>query len=119
MPINEKSLQEHPDDWWDPANAVFNGPYVVEAWTNGADTTLARNPNYVGDGIGNVGTIVLRPFTDPNARLQAFENGEIQFTFLAGSQPTRVCAERPRDAGEYEGGRAKPDLAGHPVQPRG
>ena len=82
MPINEKSLQEHPDDWWDPANAVYNGPYVVEAWTNGADTTLARNPNYVGDGIGNVGKIVLRPFTDPNARLQAYENGEIQFTFL-------------------------------------
>jgi len=82
MPINEKSLQEHPNDWWDPAHAVYNGPYVVSAWVNGADTTLTRNPNYVGDGIGNVGTIVLRPFTDPNARLQAYENGEIHFTFL-------------------------------------
>ena len=82
MPINAKSLQEHPDDWWQPANAVFNGPYIVKEWTNGADTTLTRNPNYVGEGIGNVGTIVLRPYPDANSRLQAFENQEIQFTFL-------------------------------------
>lgn len=82
MPINAKSLQEHPDDWWQPANAVFNGPYIVKEWTNGGDTTLTRNPNYVGEGIGNVGTIVLRPYPDANSRLQAFENQEIQFTFL-------------------------------------
>src|SRR5205085_1926806 len=77
MPINEKSLKDHPNDWWDPKNAVYNGPYIVKSWTSGGDTTLTRNPNYVGEGNGNVGTIVLRPYSDPNARLQAFENGEI------------------------------------------
>lgn len=82
MPINARSLEEHPTDWWDPQHAVFNGPYIVESWINGGDVILARNPQYVGDGIGNVGRIVLRPYQDPNARLQAFENGEIQFTFL-------------------------------------
>ncbi len=82
MPINSKSLAEHPEDWWDPKVAVFNGPYVVTEWVSGGDVTLKRNPNYVGDGIGNVGTIVLKPYPDANARLQAFENGEIQFTFL-------------------------------------
>lgn len=82
MPINAKSLQEHPDDWWKPEFAVFNGPYIVKEWTSGADAVLTRNPNYIGEGIGNVGTIVLRPYPDANSRLQAFENQEIQFTFL-------------------------------------
>jgi ABC-type transport system substrate-binding protein len=82
MPINAKSLKEHPDDWWDPKNAVYNGPYVVQSWTSGGDITLTRNPKYVGEGNGNVGTIVLRPYADSNARIQAFVNGEIQFSFL-------------------------------------
>ena len=82
MPINAKSLEEHPNDWWDPQYAVYNGPYIVKSWVSGGDVVLTRNPNYVGEGIGNVGTIVLRPYQDANARLQAFENGEIQFTFL-------------------------------------
>ena len=82
MPINEKVLKAHPNDFWKPGVAVYNGPYVVKAWVNGGDTTLTRNPNYVGGGIGNVGTVVLRPYADPNARLQAFENEEIQVTTL-------------------------------------
>lgn len=95
MPINSKSLEEHPTDWWEPANAVYNGPYVVQEWTSGADITLARNPNYVGDGIGNIGTIVLRPYQDANARLQAFENEEIQFTFLEDASQLQYARNNP------------------------
>ncbi len=96
MPINAKSLEAHPNDWWDPQNAVYNGPYVVSAWTSGADTVLSRNPNYVGAGIGNVGTIVLRPYSDPNARLQAFENNEVQFTFLEDASQLQYAQGNPQ-----------------------
>jgi peptide/nickel transport system substrate-binding protein len=82
MPINEKVLKAHPNDFWDPKNATYNGPFIVSKWVSGADTTLTRNPKYVGEATGNVGTVVLRPYADPNARLQAFENGEIQVTTL-------------------------------------
>ncbi|KAB8141843.1 peptide ABC transporter substrate-binding protein [Chloroflexia bacterium SDU3-3] len=82
MPINANSLKEHPTDWWDPKNGVYNGPYVVQSWVSGGDIALTRNPNYVGDGIGNVKNIMLRPYQDANSRLQAYENNEIQFTFL-------------------------------------
>lgn len=82
MPINAASLKDHPTDWWDPKVGVYNGPYVVSSWVSGGDVALTRNPNYVGDGIGNVKNIVLRPYQDANSRLQGFENGEIQFTFL-------------------------------------
>lgn len=95
MPINEKSLKEHPTDWWDPKNAVYNGPYVVQSWVSGGDVTLTRNPNYVGDGLGNVGTIVLKPYPDANARLQAFENGEIQFTFLEDASQVQYGRSNP------------------------
>lgn len=95
MPINAKSLQEHPTDWWQPANGVFNGPYIVKEWTSGADAVLTRNPNYVGEGIGNIGTLVLRPYKDANARLQAFENGEIQFTFLEDASQLAYAQNNP------------------------
>lgn len=95
MPINEKSLQEHPNDWWDPKNALFNGPYVVKSWVSGGDITLERNPNYVGDGIGNVPTVVLKPYPDANARLQAFENGEIQFSVLEDTSQVQYAQNNP------------------------
>lgn len=95
MPINAKSLQNNPTDWWQPAKGVYNGPYIVKEWTSGADTTLERNPNYVGEGIGNIRTIVLRPYKDQNARLQAFENGEIQFSFLEDASQLAYAQNNP------------------------
>jgi ABC-type transport system substrate-binding protein len=96
MPINAASLAANPDEWWNPdKGAVFNGPYVVQSWVSGGDVTLVRNPNYVGDGIGNVGTIVLKPYPDANARLQAFENGEIHFTFLEDASQLEYARNNP------------------------
>jgi peptide/nickel transport system substrate-binding protein len=95
MPINEKSLKEHPTDWWDPKNAVYNGPYIVKEWVSGGDILLERNPNYVGEGIGNVAKIALKPFPDANARLQAFENGDIQFTFLEDASQVQYAQSNP------------------------
>ncbi|MFZ5825459.1 MAG: peptide ABC transporter substrate-binding protein [Bacillota bacterium] len=82
MPIHHKVLASNPNDWWDLKNAVFNGPYVVKEWTKGGDTVLERNPHFGGEKFGNVHTIVLKPFSDGNARMQAFENGEIQYSAL-------------------------------------
>jgi ABC-type transport system substrate-binding protein len=95
MPINAKVLEEHPNDFWDPQYAVYNGPFMVKSWVSGGDTTLVRNPNYVGEVPGNVGTIVLKPYADPNARLQAFENGEIQFTFLEDASQLQYAQNNP------------------------
>lgn len=82
MPIHSKTLEEHPTDWWDPKYGAYNGPFIVKEWVAGGETTLTRNPNYVGDRYGNVDTIVLQIFGDANARLQAFENGELQYSGL-------------------------------------
>jgi ABC-type oligopeptide transport system substrate-binding subunit len=116
MPINAKSLEENPEEWWNPdKGAVFNGPYIVKSWVSGGDVVLTRNPNYVGDGIGNVGTIVLKPYPDANARLQAFENGEIHFTFLEDASQLAYA----QNVGQPQGRRPESDLARYPIQPRG
>lgn len=96
MPIHHKILQEHPQDWWDPKYNVFNGPFVVKEWVKGGETVLVRNPNYVGEKYGNVTKITLKPFTDPNARLQAFENGEIQFSFLDDTAQREYVLRNPK-----------------------
>lgn len=95
QPIHAATLAEHPNDWWDPQHAIYNGPYVVQSWVSGGDTVLARNPHYVGEGIGNVPTVALRPYADPNARLQAFENGEIHFTFLEDTSQVQYARNNP------------------------
>lgn len=97
MPIESKVLKEHPNDWWDPKYGAYNGPYVVKQWTNGGETTLVKNPNYVGDGIGNITTFVLRPYgDDPNATMQAFENGDIQFTFISDPSQVQYVQRNPK-----------------------
>jgi ABC-type oligopeptide transport system substrate-binding subunit len=103
MPIHSKTLQDHPNDWWDPKYQAYNGPYVVKAWVKGGDVTLARNPNYVGDKYGNVDEIVLKPYGDPNALMQAFQNGELQYAPLSDiSQITFVKRNPKLQAGYHE-----------------
>lgn len=89
MPIHSKTLQDHPNDWWDPKYHAYNGPFVVKQWVKGGDVTLARNPNYVGERYGNVDEIVLKPYSDPNAIMQAFQNGDIQYAPL--SDPSQIA----------------------------
>ena len=95
MPIHSKTLEEHPTDWWRPEYKAFNGPFIVDEWVAGGETRLVRNPNYVGERYGNVDVIYLKPFSDPNALIQAFENGELQYAGLGDASQVAYVKNHP------------------------
>ena len=61
------------------------GPYKFGSWTRGESLELVRNDDYHGDEAANLETIIFRPISDPTARLQALQSGELDG--YAGVEP--------------------------------
>ena len=52
------------------------GPFVFESWDRGQQVVLQRNDDYWGEK-AKIDTAIIRTISDPNARLQALRNGDI------------------------------------------
>ena len=65
------------------------GPFVFESWSPGENVTLTANPDYWGEQ-GQVTRIVFPVISDPTARRQALESGDIDGYDLVG--PADVVA---------------------------
>ncbi|WP_435299545.1 ABC transporter family substrate-binding protein [Timonella sp. A28] len=57
--------------------ALASGPYIITEYTEGQSIILEKNENYVGDKAGKLDRIVVRYNEDPQAQVQALQNGEI------------------------------------------
>lgn len=63
-------------------NWISSGPFLVESWTNDAEITFKKNPNYVfADKIWIAG-INIKVVEDSGTQLQLFDNGEIDYVKL-------------------------------------
>lgn len=74
----------------DPVNsAMGTGPFKLDSYDPGSEYRLVRNENYWKEGLPYVDRLVLRPYEDDNARVNALLGGEVDFaeyipwTFLA------------------------------------
>jgi len=56
---------------------LSSGPYIIDTYTEGQSIVLKKNENYTGDHTGKIDTIVVRYSEDPQAQVQAFQNGEL------------------------------------------
>jgi len=54
-----------------------NGPYYIDSYVLGEQTVLKSNPNYEGDRVPHVGTVIVRYFGNPQAMAEAVQAGEI------------------------------------------
>ena len=52
------------------------GPFKFETWERGQAVTMARYDDYWGD-VAKIDEAIIRTISDPNARLQALNNGDI------------------------------------------
>jgi len=84
MPLPEKVLTAHPQDWQTPQHWVGNGPYVVSKWTVNSSMVLTKNDKYFD--AKNVATkqITLKLSEDEALRNTAlhFRNGEVDIAPL-------------------------------------
>ncbi len=64
-PVPSHIVASHGDNWADPDNLVFNGPFGIESFEKNHSLILRRNPTYHGDYRGNLETIEIRSMTSP------------------------------------------------------
>jgi peptide/nickel transport system substrate-binding protein len=68
----------HPTGTYATEHPTGTGPFKFVEWTPGSRLVMERNEDYWGEAEGNIGELIFQPITDPAARLQALQNGEIQ-----------------------------------------
>ncbi|HRA06687.1 MAG TPA: ABC transporter family substrate-binding protein [Propionicimonas sp.] len=57
---------------------VGTGPYTMTEFVKGSYLTLSKNANYKGEHVPSIDTITVRFNEDPQAAVQALQNGEVQ-----------------------------------------
>jgi peptide/nickel transport system substrate-binding protein len=57
---------------------VGSGPYTISDFKENSYLTLTKNPNYKGEHPASIDSITVRYNEDPQAAVQALQNGEVQ-----------------------------------------
>jgi len=65
------------------AHPTGTGPFLFSKWDRGQQVTLKKNPDYWGDK-AKVDTVIIRTISDPKARTQELEAGNIDGYDLVG-----------------------------------
>jgi peptide/nickel transport system substrate-binding protein len=68
----------HPTGTYATEHPTGTGAFKFVEWTPGSRLVMERNDDYWGETEGNIAELIFQPITDPAARLQALQNGEIQ-----------------------------------------
>ena len=62
---------------YDPAKPVSSGPFMLESFTPGQQSTFVRNPHYWREGQPYVDSLVIIDFPDDTARVNALLGGQV------------------------------------------
>lgn len=77
----------------DPGLYLSSGPYIITDFVENQYITLSRNPDYSGDLAGKVENITVRYNEDPQALVQALQNGEIDMLAPQATADTLAALE--------------------------
>ena len=64
-------------------NWISAGPFVVDSWTNDAEITFKKNPNYIFKDMIWLAGITTKVVEDQSTQMQLFDNGEIDYVKLS------------------------------------
>jgi oligopeptide transport system substrate-binding protein len=84
-PVKNEAISGYGDAWTEAGNLVGDGPFVLKEWAHDQRLVLERNPYYWGPqpGLERVEFLVV---PDETAAYQAYQNGEIDFTWAPSAQ---------------------------------
>jgi oligopeptide transport system substrate-binding protein len=76
-----------PAEWGtDPAQLVYNGPYVLTEFVAGEQAVFEPNSRWSGSTQPTLERVTFRFFDDPATGLDSYKDGEIQLTGIVGEQ---------------------------------
>lgn len=90
-PILARHIYENTDPLTNPANLkpVGTGPFRFIEYKKGQQVTMERNPDYFKQGLPYLDKLVFTIIPQDATRLLAFENGEVDYVSLPGSDVER------------------------------
>jgi ABC-type oligopeptide transport system substrate-binding subunit len=93
LPLNPKSVQAHPKDWFEPANWVGNGAFVLSEWRANAGCTLQRSEKYWDTASYSIDTWKVN-FNDggDTAQMVSYQADEID-TFMVQGDPAAIVTD--------------------------
>jgi oligopeptide transport system substrate-binding protein len=97
LPVNEKAVKAHPDDWTKPGNLVGNGAYTLTEWTPQASLTMTKNPNYYAADKVKIDKVVYYPTEDLGEEFKRFRAGELDVTYDAPSDQMKFIQKNLKD----------------------
>jgi len=84
VPVREEDAAKGSDWWYDPANYIGNGPFVLKEWDHDNKVIWEPNPNYNGP-LGPVKLKKVEYFmiSESQVAFQAYQNGELDILGVA------------------------------------
>ena len=84
-PVREADAAKGEDWWYDPANFVGNGPWVLNEWEHEQRAVWEPNPNYNGPRKPGAGLTRVESYliTEGQIAFQAYQNGELDVLAVA------------------------------------
>jgi len=95
FPARQDVIEDHPNDWTDPANIVVNGPFILTGLTPGAggQAILEPNPNWALEPEPALRKITIKFIDDLEAAFQDFQDGELDMTNVPASEIPTIQAD--------------------------
>ena len=100
LPVNEKAIKAHPDDWTKPGNLIGNGAFTLTEWTPQSSLTMTKNPNFHDAANVKLDKIVMYPTEDIAEEFKRFRAGELDVTYEAPSDQMKFIQANMKD--EFE-----------------
>jgi oligopeptide transport system substrate-binding protein len=97
LPVNEKVVKAHPNDWTKPGNLVGNGAYMLTEWTPQASLTMVKNPNYYNADKVKIDKVIYYPTEDLGEEFKRFRAGELDVTYDAPSDQMKYIEKNMKD----------------------
>jgi oligopeptide transport system substrate-binding protein len=97
LPVHQKSIEAHPEDWTKPGNLVGNGAFTLSEWTPQASLTMVKNPNFHDAANVKLDKIVMYPTEDIAEELKRFQAGELHVTNDLPSEQIPWLKENMKD----------------------
>ena len=84
-PVREDVVAQG-DSWTEPGNLIGNGPFLLEARTEGASFTLTRNDNYTAGDMPFLEQINVTVVEDRSTGFDAWQTGELDIMELSAAR---------------------------------
>lgn len=98
FPVPKHVIDEKGADWFEPANIVSNGPYIMTAWDLDQQFVLEQNASYYGEK-PTITKATYRIYDDATAQSYAsYENNELDYSEPGGPDLERILADPAKSA---------------------